>query len=84
MIYDIYCEICYLSDLDCVCPTCDICGEIGQPDCYATKEKLNHFLIISEQVKQLQEKYLQDIIIQDPDNYDEIIKQEFETLYKIL
>lgn len=32
------CEVCGKHTDDCICPTCDVCGETGRPECYRTDE----------------------------------------------
>lgn len=29
-----YCEVCKKLDVECICPTCPECGDVGNPDCY--------------------------------------------------
>lgn len=28
------CEVCGLEVCECICPECDVCGEVGDPHCY--------------------------------------------------
>ena len=49
---DFYCEVCGArSDLDCVCPECNICGDIANPKCYEI-----HGLILSDEQKEMKKK----------------------------
>lgn len=53
------CEVCFLDPGStgphgCICPECEVCGETGNPDCYATSNQVNHGLIISDQVRERQ------------------------------
>ena len=59
----LYCDICYgsvigVTAVKCICPECDVCGEVGNPDCYASKGKVNHGLEMSIAVKEHREKAL--------------------------
>lgn len=31
---DIICDVCGMSDTDCICPECPECGDVGNPACY--------------------------------------------------
>ncbi len=37
------CSICGLAIDDCICPTCSVCGSVGDPSCYE-----NHGLVRSQ------------------------------------
>lgn len=54
------CAVCGGDDRDCVCPECDVCGERGDPSCYAAGSQPAHGLVIAD-VKPLIEARERDL-----------------------
>ena len=53
------CNVCFLDPNSsgthgCICPECEVCKETGNPDCYATSNRVKHGLIISDRVRERQ------------------------------
>jgi hypothetical protein len=67
---DIWCEVCGGNpDIEpdkeggCICPECPVCGEAGNPDCYAD----GHLQMTQAQAEQ---KVKFEIAMAEEDNYD--------------
>ncbi len=50
------CDICGGTDVTCVCPECDVCGEVGNPDCIEAHMPLKEWKESLHQMKAFLEK----------------------------
>jgi hypothetical protein len=58
-----FCDVCYSTEDECVCPECKVCGEVGNADCYTEFNNMKdesrhplHFMELTEEQRATRER----------------------------
>jgi hypothetical protein len=70
-----FCQVCFGSVDDCICPECPICGVHGDPACYVG-ENAGHWLTLSAEQKAQKSRLLEESFLQS------LREKELEEFYK--